>query len=116
MSEGLTLNLRTVRRIREQFGEPDDYEGTAERETLSDKKRTPHFVGEIKTMIGRDPWKSMRSTARDTGVSEMLVRQTVRVKILGICHIQDGRGPTGLCTIGKTLAWLSGQFQRLHRL
>ena len=68
ISECFCLILMTVQRIRKKFGESNgDYECTAARETdaaCSDKKRTPEFVGEIKTMIDNDPSKSMRVIAR----------------------------------------------------
>lgn len=85
ISECLGVNLRTVQRIRKDFDESNgDYEGAAARKThsaRSDKKRTPEFVGEIQAMIDNDPSKSMRSIARDTGVSEFLIRQTVHEDI-----------------------------------
>ena len=49
-----------------------DYEGTAARKThfdRSDKKRIPQFVAEIQATIDNIPGKSIRSIARDMGVS-----------------------------------------------
>ena len=48
----------------------------------SDKKRTPKFFGEIKTMINNDPSLSINSIARDIGMSEFLIRQVVHDNIL----------------------------------
>ena len=85
ISECLGINRRTVQRIRKELEESNgDYEGTAARKlpsNRSDKKRTPEFVGEIQTMIGNDPSKSIRSIARDMGVSEFLIRQVVHKDI-----------------------------------
>ena len=61
-----------------------DYEGAAARIThsaRSDKKKTPEFVGEIKTMIDNDSSKSMTGIYRDMGVSEFHIRQTVHEEI-----------------------------------
>ena len=85
ISECFGVNLRAVQRIRKEFGESNgDYEGTVAREAhfaRSDKKRTPEFVGEIKIIIDNDPSKSRRAIAKDTGVSEFLIRQTVHENI-----------------------------------
>ena len=65
-----------------------DYEGTAAWKTHSahsDKKKTLEFVGEIKTMIDNDPWRSARAIARDTGVSEFLIRETNKTP----CNTKD---------------------------
>lgn len=65
ISECLGANLRTVQTIRKEFGEPHgDYEGTAAREAhsfRSDKKISPEFVSEIKTVIDNDSTQSMRA-------------------------------------------------------
>lgn len=42
---------------------------------VSDKKRTPLFIGEIHAMTDNHPSKSIRFTARNKGVSEFLIRQ-----------------------------------------
>ena len=93
ISECLGIKLRTVQRIRKETGE-SNYEGTAAREThsaRSDEKKTSEFVSEIKTMTDNDPSKSMRAIARETGVSELLIRQTVHEHIRYISYIRCTR-------------------------
>ena len=66
-----------------------DYEGIAAWKPHSDhfdKKRTPEFVCEILTMIDSDPGNSIRSLARDMGVSEFLIRQLVHEDICYFLH------------------------------
>lgn len=43
----------------------------------SDTKRTPEHIDEIQARIDNDPFKSIRSIARDIGVSEFLIRRVV---------------------------------------
>ena len=58
ISEWLGVNLKTVQRIWQEFGESNgDYVGTAAQETtllVLIKKKTSEFVGEIKIMIDND--------------------------------------------------------------
>ena len=54
-----------------------DLKGTAVQKSYSDcsdKKRTPEFVGDIKAIIANDPCEESRFTARDMGVSKLLIR------------------------------------------
>ena len=85
ISECLGINLRTVQRIRKEFDESNgDYEGTAARKPhsdRSDKKRTPEFVAAIQAIIDKNPSQSIRSIARNMGVSEFLIRQVVHENI-----------------------------------
>ena len=41
-------------------------------------KRIPNFVGEIQAMIDNDPSKSIRYIARDMGVPEVLIKQSIK--------------------------------------
>ena len=81
ISECFGVNLRTVQRIRKEFGESNsDYEGTVVRKPTSgrsDKKRTLEFVDEVQAMIDNDPSKSIKSTTKDIGVFEFLIRQVL---------------------------------------
>ena len=69
---------------KELDGSNGDYEGTAAQKPHSDhsdKKRTSKFVGDIQAMIDNNPNGSVRSIARDMGVSEFLIRQVVHEDI-----------------------------------
>ena len=74
----------------------------------SDKKRTLEFICEIKTKVDNDPSKSMRATARDTGVSEFHIGQTVHEDIRYFSYKMDKRQQDAApCHASRgTLAWL----------
>ena len=84
-SECLIVNLRTVQKIQKELNEfRDDYESTAAPKSHSDhsdEKWTPKFVGEIQAMIDNDPSESIRSIAKNTEMSEFLIRQRVHEDI-----------------------------------
>ena len=48
---------------------------------FSEEKRTPKFIGEILAMIDNDPSKSIKSLAKDMGMSELLIKQVVHEDI-----------------------------------
>ena len=76
---------------------------------LSDKKRIPEFVHEIKTMIDNGPSKSIRTIARDTGLSKFLIRKRVHEDIRYLSYkIRKGQQDSApRHTSKRTLAWLS---------
>ena len=82
----------------------------------SDKKITPEFVGEINTMIDNDPSKSMRAIARDAGMSQFLIRQTVHEDIRYFSYkIRKGQQDAAPGhTIRRNPYMAVRQFQRPH--
>ena len=79
ISECMDLSLGSVKKIRKELNESNgDYEGTAAQKphsVRSEKKRALKFLGETQVMIDNDHSKSIRSLARNMGVSELLIRQ-----------------------------------------
>ena len=74
----------------------------------SDRKMTPEFVGEIKTMIDNDPSKSKKVIVIDTGVSEFLIRQTVHEDIRYLSYkMHKGQQYSVHATRGVEPQWLN---------
>ena len=59
----------------------DQFNGAAAQKPHSDKKRTFEIVIDIQDMINDNYCQSIRSIARDMGVSEFLIQQVVHADI-----------------------------------
>ena len=109
--QSVYVSIWRLQIIRKEFGESNgDYEGTAAREThsaLSDEKRTPEFVGKVKTMTDNDP--SVNEGHSQGHRSIWVSYQTDSAWRQSVFLIQDAQGPTG-CHTSRILAWLSDNF------
>ena len=76
------------------------------------RKKSPEFVGDIKIMIDNDPQKSMMAIAKNTGVSEFLIRKTVHDCLRYFSYkMRRGQQDSAPChTSRKSLAWLSDNY------